>query len=134
MLQCLPDPGKYDVACVEIENAARQHLQLQRDLARARKELPQAESRSPEAGRAAKQEIKQIALSLNQAAEKFNECKAVIEAAIQKFYLIWMQSFEDMDFYGTPIVCCTATVLPQKRYEHLPEIAPMEPELLGIQH
>lgn len=121
MLACFPNSGAYEVACAEIEKAQKNY---QSELRQAYQ--LQAAHGSAVARNAGEQAAK-ILIELTDAnarvdalKAKFYRAKAVVEHAVQRYYLIPMEAFEKMDSYGVPISCTTAGVVPQKKYQNLP--------------
>lgn len=131
LLCCFPDAGKYDQADVEIEAVSRKRLAAQRQLIGAKKEL--AAAADPERARMCQMRVDSLESEISEYEDRFMQCKAVIEHAVQRYYLVSMAAFASMDEYGIPVACSQATVVPQKRHMHLPDYEEREP-VVAPQH
>lgn len=121
LVHCQPDRGMYEIACDDIEKAQKAHLKAQSALATATAAKESAISRNrQDLVPALNTEIDAQQQALREAAKKFNECKAVIENAIQRYYIIWLEDFARFSEYAMPLKTHKATVMPQKRHQNLP--------------
>ncbi len=125
LLHCHPQKGAYDIASQNIEKSQEAYRKAQKHVWDASKAIESARERNrPDLVDQAMRLHDEHKIDAEQAAKMFQECKAVIENAVQRFYLVPMEAFEKMDFYGMPIQCQPATILPQKRHQSLPEFEP----------
>ena len=120
LLRCQPQKGAYDIAIQNLEKAQETHRRARKAAWAAAAQINSARANG------AQNLLEQYQKDLDyhdqvakEAAQVYQECKATIENAVQRFYLVPMASFERMDLYGMPIQCQTATVLPQKRHREL---------------
>lgn len=123
ILHCHPDKGTYDIACIELEKAQKAHVDAEKRKITIEKNLQLARERNDQSTAASLgYDLAEAEELIKVSARKFTECKAIIEHAIQRFYLIGMDTFENMSEYGIPIKCQTVTLIPQKKHQDLPEI------------
>lgn len=126
-LKCEPNRGAFDMACVQIEKYQAEYREASRMVYVLKQAIEDAQVRGnlPAAEKATREmEIQEEAK--RDANRMYQECRSVIENAIQRFYLIPMEAFEKMDICGLPIKCVTATVAPQKKHLNLPEYTVQE--------
>ena len=120
LLHCLPRKGAYDIATQELEKAQETHRRARKAAWAAAAQINSA--RATGAQNLLEQHQKDLDYHeqvAKEAAQAYQERKAIIDNAVQRFYLIPMESLERMDHYGMRVQCQTATVLPQKRHREL---------------
>ena len=131
LLHCQPDKGSYDIAIGELEKSQNLHLKAQRKLMQAQTAMQEAMAKNrQDAALKASQEVDEAQAEVQSAIRKFQECKAVIENAIQRYYLITLEAFERFDEYQMPLKCHKADVIPQKRHQNLPDYTPQLEEYI----
>lgn len=128
MLHCFPNRGSYEIAVTDIEKAQAESLSAQRQFRTADQAVKSAIERgrkdlADQAGR-----DRDHWNAINEAAqEKFHSCRAVIENAVERYYLIPIDAWENMYEYGMDLKCFQCTVPMQKKHQFLPRFEVQEP-------
>ena len=122
LLHCQPDKGMYDIACGDIEKSQREYQRASREAAQAQGAVQAAMDRNrPDLAEKARTERDGHQAAADEARRRFDECKAVIESAVQRYYLIRMEDFERFSEFSMPLRTFRATIVPQKRHRELPK-------------
>jgi hypothetical protein len=132
LLKCEPNKGAYDVACVDIEKAQETYRVAGKQIA----VLQGVQAEHSQKGRLEKAEavgrdIDILKAQQEMSASRYNECRAVVENSLQRFYLIPIEHFQRMDEMGMALHCQSLTVVPQKRHAILPEYTPTQVGMIG---
>lgn len=125
VLHCVPNTGAYDIACVDIDKHVAAHREAQKQIHVLKEAIANCRGNQEKIGRLQLDLDHQEEVA-RKSAIGFQQCKAVIENAIERFYAIPIASFESMDLYGMDIHCRTATIKLQKKHQVLPNYTPAE--------
>lgn len=132
LLHCEPNKGAYEIACVDIEKAQEAYRGATKQIA-VLDPILKEHRRKGRQDKAVQidREMDRHKEAKDKAAQRFQECRAVLDNAIQRFYLVPVDMFEKMDAYGMPLHCQSLTVVPQKKHQDLPDYQPASAGLLG---
>lgn len=127
LLHCQPNRGAYEIACVNIEKAQNATREAQKQYWVAE----QAKNAAMERGDRDKASKMDAEMDLHQEAilkakREFAECQAVLDTAVQRFWLVSVEGLEGMERYSMELKCATAAVVPQKKHTNLPNWRPPE--------
>lgn len=126
LLHCQPNQGAYDIACVDLEKAQEAYRKAQSKVIQYDGLIEEFRGKQDQVEKLARERDVEVDAK-NAAATLFHQCKAVIENAVQRFYLVPIDSFERMDLYGMPVHCQELTLTPQKKHLALPVVTIQEP-------
>jgi hypothetical protein len=134
LLKCFPSAGAYSIAEDEIDRARQAYLLADKNRYQAAQAVQEAQERNrPDLAATADRELERHKVAAEEARTKFVQCKAVIDNAVQRYYMIPVEALENLWSYTMPIKCRTATVIPQKRHQNLPNYMPPSDPVVAAQ-
>lgn len=134
VLKCFPSEGAYRMACDNIDRAQDAYLKAEKKRYQAAAAIQEARERNrPDLAATAERLHEDHRAESDAARTQFVQCKAVIENALQRYYMIPVEALENLWSYTLPIKCRTATVIPQKRHQNLPDYRPPTDDVVPAQ-